>query len=170
MVTETATEMDARHMVIEATAVTATGARATAAMAEAIALMVDKELMEPLTTPDLLLLLLLLIKTPKLSTTTLSTPSGPLTMLRTLPRIPTQPTVASRLSWPSTHKQVLPSLLQQQATVHTMVKLTPSHSRLLLVLVLVYHRRLHLTTRATELRHHHRLLLLPLQVATVRYV
>lgn len=130
----------------------------------------------------------LVIQTLRLLTTMRSMLNGLLTMLRTLPKILTQPMVALLLSWPSTHKleqvqALLVLLVPLQVTVNNMVKLMVRHSLLPQARV-PFHHRPQITRamgRPLRLLHHRilpamgprrllRLLLVRLQVVTVRYV
>jgi hypothetical protein len=118
----------------------ATEAKVTATEVQ-VAMVVDMvHRMAPL---RLQLLQLPLTLTLKLLITTPSTRSGPLTTLRTHPKIHTLPTAASQQSWPSTLK----------ATDSTMVKLTQPDRHSLLRRELP-HRRHHLQSLlAMELLH-----------------
>ena len=159
-----ATQMDDQATVTEATVESAaieTEARATV-MVELKVAMADRAHMEALTTPDLPSQQQLLTRTPKLPTTTLSMPSGPLTMLRTRLKILTLRTVAGRRSWLNTPNP-------KQDTVRTMVKLMVRHSLLRLVLELLRHHHLQIPL-VMERHRHRRLLPVHLQAATVRYV
>jgi hypothetical protein len=100
-------QTDVHLTVIEATEEIVTEAKATRAMAAVKVAMEDKAHMEALTTPDLPSQPLPLIKTPKLSTITLSMPNGPLTMPRTRPKTRTLRMVALLPSWPSIRLLVL---------------------------------------------------------------